>query len=242
MSTRNFPASFWNSNYQPAKHSALTSAYGAADFYGTAMDYSASISGFAHHHPQADPWHYGLGTHHHHHQSYHHRPTDIAYSPMSSTSRYILSHCTLKYLIVVLLSHCTAHCQIVCVYFFLIFELCFFFVFFSFCVCFRFHQKNPFFLGFPQKIRTKFLLVRSIQVDLMQRNTVASYFLARQQLPQQQDFQEFLLQLSVPSRGTLLRRITGQQQRPQLEDDMITGQTCTWQRIIVQPRQLIIPT
>jgi len=99
MSTRNFPPSFWNSNYQPppsAKAASALASYGAADFYGTAMDYStaASISaGFPHHHAHAataDPWHYPLGTHHHHqgYHHHHHRPADITYPPMSSTSRF----------------------------------------------------------------------------------------------------------------------------------------------------------
>ena len=79
MSTRNFPASFWNSNYQPSKPIA---SYGAADFYGAAVEYGPPIPGLSHHH-QTDPWHYSLQPH----QGYHHRPTEIPYPPMPSTSR-----------------------------------------------------------------------------------------------------------------------------------------------------------
>ena len=56
MSTRNFPASFWNSAYQPPppqKH--LTSAYGASDFYG-GVDYSGMTGLHHHHHPQQLYW------------------------------------------------------------------------------------------------------------------------------------------------------------------------------------------
>lgn len=79
MSTRNFPPSFWNSNYQPSKPLA---SYGA-DFYGAAVDYGTPLAGLAHHH-QGDPWHYPLPPPH---QSYHARTTEIPYPPMPSTSR-----------------------------------------------------------------------------------------------------------------------------------------------------------
>ncbi|CAG7836401.1 unnamed protein product [Allacma fusca] len=80
MSTRNFPPSFWNSNYQPSKPLA---SYGAAEFYGAAVEYGPPIPGLSHHH-QADPWHYPLPPH----QGYHHRPTEIPYPPMPSSSRF----------------------------------------------------------------------------------------------------------------------------------------------------------
>jgi hypothetical protein len=74
MSTRNFPPSFWNSDYQPSATKPFMS-YGATEFY----DYA----GLSHHH-QADPWHYPLTPHH---QGYHHRPAELSYPPMPSTSR-----------------------------------------------------------------------------------------------------------------------------------------------------------
>jgi hypothetical protein len=107
MSTRNFPASFWNSNYQPQQQlipsknsfmaAAGAAAYGAAgaDFYGAVGvgDYGSTLSGLSHHHHQSDPWsHYPLTSHHHHphhphHQGYHHRATDLSYPAIPSTSR-----------------------------------------------------------------------------------------------------------------------------------------------------------
>ncbi|OXA50505.1 Protein vestigial [Folsomia candida] len=92
MSTRNFPPSFWNSNYQPQPSSSKQpfvnmGGYSASDFYGAAVDYAGStLSGLGHHHHhQADPWHYPLTSHH---QGYH-RATDLSpYPPMPSTSRF----------------------------------------------------------------------------------------------------------------------------------------------------------
>ena len=85
MSTRNFPPSFWNSNYQPSKplasYGTAAATAAAAEFYG-AVDYGGPIPGLAHHH-QADPWHYSLPPPHH--QTYHHRPAEIPYPPLPSS-------------------------------------------------------------------------------------------------------------------------------------------------------------
>ena len=79
MSQRNFPASFWNSNYQATPHPDL-SALGA-ESYMTASSLH-SVPGL---HAQ-DPWRYPLTSqaHSYTHPSVH----DLAYPAMASSSRY----------------------------------------------------------------------------------------------------------------------------------------------------------
>lgn len=79
LSTRNLPASFWNSNYTGAS-SSVTPHHG--DFYSDPMYHSPSTAG--------DPWHthyqqYTAAAHHHHravHEYHHHHNMAAQYSSL----------------------------------------------------------------------------------------------------------------------------------------------------------------
>lgn len=68
MTARNFPASFWNSNYQPPNLGGMPGMSGLAagvgmpghhgDLYGDPHPYGSSSS--------SDPWHYSQYSAHHH--------------------------------------------------------------------------------------------------------------------------------------------------------------------------------
>ncbi|XP_054708150.1 transcription cofactor vestigial-like protein 2 [Uloborus diversus] len=81
MSHRNFPPSFWNSNYQPMSNATNLSSMGGPSSlrslptdlttYGAPDPYHPSALSL--HHPQNDPWHYTLTSQAGHPFSHHHR-------------------------------------------------------------------------------------------------------------------------------------------------------------------------
>ena len=85
MSQRNFPASFWNSSYQPSvsslgHHDPLASI--SADPYVTASLHSMPSLG-------SDPWRYPLTSQPHTYSHSHHGVHDMAYAAsMAGTSRF----------------------------------------------------------------------------------------------------------------------------------------------------------
>lgn len=107
MSQRNFPPSFWNSNYMyqtgSSAGAAALASFGAAHSHGhPELSYAAAAAAAAdpYHHTagtlhgihQSDPWHYPLTSQSPYPHSHPHRPMhDLAYSTMTSmpsTSRF----------------------------------------------------------------------------------------------------------------------------------------------------------
>ncbi|XP_022256863.1 transcription cofactor vestigial-like protein 2 isoform X3 [Limulus polyphemus] len=86
MSQRNFPPSFWNSNYQPPHPipapATMTPANHHEFSYATDPYHSGALHPGIH---QNDPWHYTLSSHAQAANPYSHRPMhELAYSGMSS--------------------------------------------------------------------------------------------------------------------------------------------------------------
>ncbi|XP_026467264.1 protein vestigial-like [Ctenocephalides felis] len=76
MTSRNFPPSFWNSQYQPPPVTLAPASHG--DLYAAAAaaeGYAAHHAAAAHHLQQPDPWtqHYTAAAQYHHHHHHHHQ-------------------------------------------------------------------------------------------------------------------------------------------------------------------------
>ena len=84
MTSRNFPASFWNSNYQPTA-SAHTdfSLHASADPY---MAASAGLHGMSSALAAQDPWRYPLSSQTHSYGAHHSMHDALAYSSMAAAS------------------------------------------------------------------------------------------------------------------------------------------------------------
>ena len=84
MTSRNFPPSFWNSNYQPAVHTDFSSLHASTDPYMTASGLHGMSTALA----AQDPWRYPLSTQTaaHTYSAHHSMHDALAYSSMAAAS------------------------------------------------------------------------------------------------------------------------------------------------------------